>query len=360
MPLVQCTPDRNGFSRHQERSCSATRSAYRSSLGQVPGGGQQREVLQAGDLPDLLDVADLLLRAVVDPERVAVRVGPAAGHRVAEPVGLLQVGPDHARAPPTHRAAAGPRRQRPPFLASSGHPAAVPGGSTAANRRSPGWAGRRPRASCRRVTCRGDQASRSTWSRARQATSAGDIRAARRAYQPSRDVDGRAHTCSGLPLSRLSRTAMVALVVAASDSSGIGMAAPARQASTKLASSARWPLSWPPRARIVSWPRPDQTVALRKLSSRALRPPPVASSVSFGKRDVAAGEVADHAAGAVGEPHRDLDVVAVRAAADRVDLLGQAVRPPAQRVQEVTALAGEPGPLALVAVPAVRGRAGPR
>ena len=73
MPLVQCTPDRNGFSRHQERSWSATRRAYASSLAEEPGRGQQRQVLQPGDLPDLLDVAGLLLRAVVDPERVAVR-----------------------------------------------------------------------------------------------------------------------------------------------------------------------------------------------------------------------------------------------------------------------------------------------
>ena len=77
---------------------------------------------------------------------------------------------------------------------------------------------------------------------------------------------------------------MVALVVATSDSTGIGMAAPDTQASTNRVSSARCPLSCPPRARIVSWPRPVQTVALRKLSSRALRPPPVTSSVSLGKR----------------------------------------------------------------------------
>ncbi len=61
--------------------------------GEVPGGCQQRQVLQPGDLPDLLDVAGLRLRAMVDPERVTVRGRPAAGHRVAEPVGLYQVGP---------------------------------------------------------------------------------------------------------------------------------------------------------------------------------------------------------------------------------------------------------------------------
>ena len=68
MPLVQCTPDRKGFSRHQERSWSATRSAYASIVAEEPGRGQQREVLQPGDLPDLLDVADLLLGSLVDPE----------------------------------------------------------------------------------------------------------------------------------------------------------------------------------------------------------------------------------------------------------------------------------------------------
>ena len=69
-------------------------------LAQEPGGGQQREVLQPGELPDLLDVTDLLLRAVVDAERVPIRVGPPAGHRVAEPVGPLQVGAEHPQGLP--------------------------------------------------------------------------------------------------------------------------------------------------------------------------------------------------------------------------------------------------------------------
>ena len=79
---------------------------------------------------------------------------------------------------------------------------------------------------------------------------------------------------------------MVALVVATSESTGMGSAAPARLASTKRASSAACPLSWPPRARNVLFPRPAQTVAFLKLSRRALRSPPVASSVSFGKREL--------------------------------------------------------------------------
>ena len=50
-------------------------------------------MLQPRDLPDLLDVARLLRRPVVDPEGVAVRVGAATGDRIGEPVGLHQVGP---------------------------------------------------------------------------------------------------------------------------------------------------------------------------------------------------------------------------------------------------------------------------
>ena len=115
MPLVQCTPDRKGFSRHQERSWSATRSRVRLVAGEEPGRGQQREVLQPGDLPDLLDVAGLLLRAVVDPEGVAVRIGPAPGHRIAEPVGLDQVGPvDAQHLPFTLQQPVRGRRARPP------------------------------------------------------------------------------------------------------------------------------------------------------------------------------------------------------------------------------------------------------
>ncbi len=61
--------------------------------GEVPGHGEQREMLQPGDLPDLLDVARLLLGAVVDAERVPVGRGAPAGHRISEPVRADQVGP---------------------------------------------------------------------------------------------------------------------------------------------------------------------------------------------------------------------------------------------------------------------------
>ena len=75
---------------------------------------------------------------------------------------------------------------------------------------------------------------------------------------------------------------MVALVVATSDSSGMGIGAPVRMASTKRASSRCCPLSVPPRARMVPRRRPFHTAADWKLSSRALRPPAALSSVSFG------------------------------------------------------------------------------
>ena len=50
-------------------------------------------------------------------------------------------------------------------------------------------------------------------------------------------------TCSGRPLAWLSATASVALVVATSDSSEMGIGAPARTASRKRIELARWPLS---------------------------------------------------------------------------------------------------------------------
>ena len=93
MPLVQCTPDRNGFAVHQERSCRSTASAYRLVAGQPPGRGQHGEVVVARELPDRLDVAGLGLVAVVDPEREPVLRRPPAGDRVQEPVRVGDVGP---------------------------------------------------------------------------------------------------------------------------------------------------------------------------------------------------------------------------------------------------------------------------
>ena len=84
-------------------------------------------MLEPGDLPNLFDVADLLLRAVLDPERVAVRVRPPTGHRVAEPVGLLEVGAEHAQGLPLPAQQPVRGRQHLDFLASSGTRAAVPG-----------------------------------------------------------------------------------------------------------------------------------------------------------------------------------------------------------------------------------------
>src|SRR5262249_45164045 len=71
---------------------------------------------------------------------------------------------------------------------------------------------------------------------------------------------------------------------------------------------------------------------------------------------VPAGEVGDGAGRAGREPEGGLHVALLRAA-DGVDLLRKAVGPPAQRVDEVAALAGEPGPFGLlIEVPAVGGQ----
>ena len=208
-------------------------------VGKKPGIGQQREVLQPGDLPDLLDVADLLLRAVIDTEGITVRSGPATCHRVAKPVGAHQIGPNTpstSHSPRISRSAL----SRTAALASSGTRSAVPGGKTAANLRSPAGR-RRVRAESARthLPSRPSLAApdRARATPPRQATCGG-----LRAYQPAVSPD-RAHTRSGFPLDRLSPTAMVALVTATRASTGIGIGAPARTASTNCPSSARWPLS---------------------------------------------------------------------------------------------------------------------
>ena len=107
---------------------------------------------------------------------------------------------------------------------------------------------------------------------------------------------------------------MVALVVATRDSSGMGIAAPVTEASTNLRKLGPLALVLAAPGPHVLWPRPAQTVAFRKLSSRALRPPPRHPASPSGS-GVADGKVGDHAASTVLEPHRGLHVVVVRAAA---------------------------------------------
>ena len=160
MPLVQWTPDRNGFSSPPGAELVGDPVGVPLVMAEEPGGGQQREVLQAGDLPDLLDVAGLLLRAVIDAEGVAVGSGPAAGHRIAEPVGPHHVGPDDAQDLPL--APQQPVRGLEDGLPGlRGHPR---GGARRQDggepRRSPGGAAAAA-ASCSRLTCRRDQAARS-------------------------------------------------------------------------------------------------------------------------------------------------------------------------------------------------------
>ena len=96
----------------------------------------------------------------------------------------------------------------------------------------------------------------------------------------------------------------------------------------------------------VVTPVRSTSLVFLKLSSRALRPPEATSNVSLGKRVLPSGDVADGAAGSrsgnVRWPARHLFL-----GQGGVDLLGQAVCPPAQRVDEVAALPGEPGSLEL-------------
>ena len=106
-------------------------------MAEEPGRGQQREVLQPGELPYLLDVADLLLGAVIDAERVAVRErtgGRSPGR------GTSQAGPGRSGrrpGPPIHRPSAAPRCPEWPPGPPPGTRSAVSGGKTAANLRSP-------------------------------------------------------------------------------------------------------------------------------------------------------------------------------------------------------------------------------
>ena len=232
--------------------------------GEEPRRGQQREVLQAGDLPDLLDVAGLLLRAVVDPERVALRLGtrarsPGRGTSRARPG---RSGP--RRAPPTARPASCCGRRGDGRRALGRAPAPrCPRGRTAVKSCSAG-SGRGGRGELAAGGPAGaTRPRRRAWSRARQATSAGDIRPSRRAYQPSREVAPQRLTrAPGGRSARLSPTAMVARVVAdqrVERRSASGRRS--RTASTNCASSRALALVLAAAGARGALLRPDQTVA---------------------------------------------------------------------------------------------------
>src|SRR5262245_37231167 len=181
-----------------------------------PGGSQQREVLQPGDLPDLLDVAGLLLRAVVDAEGVAVRRRPAAGHRVEEPVGRHEVGPGYAEdLPLTPQQLV--RGRKGGLLGLLGH---AGGGLRRENGGEPATG---------RVRGRGRRSLPASYPPARPGdlaclvTGAPGHLGGRHPRYPARVpadplCEVRTHTRSGRPLARLSRIAIVAPVVATRDS----------------------------------------------------------------------------------------------------------------------------------------------
>ena len=294
--------------------------------GEEPGGGQQREVLQPGDLPDLLDVADLLLPS---GDRSGRRSGPDRTGGPSPGRGTSRAGP--------YRSATTPRTSHSPLeqplrAGQDGRPglAGNPrGGARRQDGGEPAVAARRRGVG--RESVPGSPAGRTTPPGApghacAMATSAGDIRRAGGAYQPSRDDVA----LTPAPASRSAgsrRRRSVALVVAIRDSSGIGIGAPARPASTKprqLGSAG--PCPGRPATAWCCCPRPLQTVAFLKLSRRALRPPAAASRRLLREARIAARDVGDDTARAVLEPHGDLHVVLLRTL-DGVDLLGQAARP---------------------------------
>ena len=298
-------------------------------------------MLQPGDLPDLLDVAGLLLRAVVDAERVAAGSDrrPVTGSRNQSGCSMsVRSTPRISHSPRSSRSAPPEPASWPPR-----HPRGGAGRQYRGERRS-----RRPPPPRRGRRARGSPAG---GTRPRGPPGRGPARPSRRGTsgppggRTSRAVpDGCAHTCSGgrsagcrgprsSPWS--SRQATPAESAWPRQSGRLRRSGPARRAAP--CPGRRGPGSNRGRARPTPWPYGSCPAA--RCGRRRWRP------ASPWETDVAAGEVADHAAGAVAEPHGDLDVAGVRAA-DRVDLFGQAVRPPAQRVKEMTALADEARPLA--------------
>ena len=211
-------------------------------MGEEPGGGQQRQVLEAVEFPDLLHVAGLFLGTLVDLERVHVRCGPAARHRVVEPVGLLHVGPDDAEQLPF--ALEQPVRVRDDLVPG------MPGNMLRGVRRqdrSESPIRRRLRQGGRSDLPRTHLTARPRSPDRLLTGTPGDLGGRHPAQPPCvpAELGGASHgkTRSGRPVSRLSPTAMVARVVASRESMLIGIGAPVRTASTNPANSDRWPLS---------------------------------------------------------------------------------------------------------------------
>ena len=186
-----------------------------------PGRGEQREVVQPGDFPYLLDIAGLLLRAMVDPERVPISRRPQAGHGVEEPVRghhVVAVQAEHVPVAVDEPVGAG-EHGSPGFVGNQA------GGTRGQHDGEPALLGQSARGwdilvaaylpSCPR---------RPQHLVARTPAQFGRGHACRPAEVPAEasQVQG-AHTRSGLPLDKLSPTASVARVVASKDSSDIGI-----------------------------------------------------------------------------------------------------------------------------------------
>src|SRR5579859_6566957 len=186
-------------------------------MGERPGSGEQREVLQPGEFPDLLDVADLLFRAVIDPEGMAVLNGPTARHRVEEPVRLYQVRPDDAQDFPF-------AAQQPLRAFQDGRPG-LPADTVRRPRRQDGGELTVARQLRLRRELSRLHLTREPHCPQHLVTRAPRHLGGRHRGDPAEvppEPRARGHTRSGFPLDRLSPTATVALVTATSASNGIG------------------------------------------------------------------------------------------------------------------------------------------
>ena len=136
IPLVQWTPERNGFAAHHDRSCAVDDLGVPVVAGQPPGGGQHRQVVVARELPDRLDVARDGLVAVVDAEGERVLRCAPPGDRVAgtSPGRRCRDAamPSTAQSPASSRSAAATTRR----AASGGTCSRAPGGDRASRDRA--------------------------------------------------------------------------------------------------------------------------------------------------------------------------------------------------------------------------------
>ena len=211
------------------------------------GGGQHGEVLVAGRLPNVLDVADHGRVAEVDVEAVGPVRGPPAGAGVKEPVRgrrhvVAGVG-EHLPAPGEQPL--GGLLEPDPGLLGDVVGAAGEGGGEVRGGRQRGRVGAGV----------GDLPAPPAALGQLVAGPAGHLRRRHAGQSPRVPAEVHRPSAGAWPrraghglqagLARLRRAAKVARVVATSDASGTGMARASATARTNASSSWRWPLSMP-------------------------------------------------------------------------------------------------------------------